>query len=224
MPFLVNGINQFTVERESTTGTITIEPKLTLDPEFTKNESLLSMGATTNAVNPNGAIWDDCATPVYVTFPITTPGNMTKLRIAVMYSLRMPGDKMAIQVSTNGTTFTQIHERKAQDTAEGVKAPVNVEYTSMPPGTRNMWVKFIRTGIARAVGISGHLRIDADYVEAGANQLPFKIKHEWTDSGGVHTHIESVTTTPHTYSISVSGEPTLNAVTTFVEYQAMRRR
>ncbi len=216
MPFLVQGDNEIIVDSGNATSTVTIEPCLTDDPVFTDNESLVTAHAVmTNMSVSWYGLWADWSSECHVTIPISTPGDMVALRFGGVFRMRDAGDAMAFEISTTApdSGFAEVHSIQGVD----VKRPEYIEYTSLPAGTRNAWVRFNKKTIANTLGISGHLRIDADYTEAGATQLPFKIKHEWTENSIPKEHTEVVATTPHTYHINCAAEPAMTALTVSVD-------
>jgi hypothetical protein len=73
------------------------------------------------------------------------------------------------------------------------------------------------TTVRNTCGISGHLRVDVDYAEPDAKQLPFKIKHEWTENGAAKNHVETITKWPYKYKIECQDEPTMTALTVWVD-------
>ena len=222
MPFLVQGNNDIVVDAGTATQTLSIAPRVTtatVSPTFTANETLTTMHAVNNLMTEtDGGLWSNGAGNS-VTFPVSCPGDITAVRFGATFRLRDSRENMALEVSTTGpaTGFVTVATVNGAD----VKKPFYVEYTAIPAGKKNCWVRFTSGAVYNATGISGHVRIDADYTEAGATIRPFKIKHEWTEGGNPMSHTETITSVPHTYSINCVAEPTMTAVTTWVDHSVL---
>lgn len=216
MPFLVQGNNQFTVGAGSATSTMSVQPRLTEDGGFTENESLVTIPHTlTNMYVDWYGIWSTGATPSHAVFPVSVPGDIVAVRFGGTLRLREANDDMDLEISFTApdSGYSVVKSLSGPDP----KLPCYVEYTSIPAGARDVWVRFTKTSLSSTVGISGHLRIDVDYQEAGAMVKPFKIKHEWTENSTPMSHTETVTSVPHNYSINCANEPTMTALTVWVE-------
>jgi hypothetical protein len=226
MPFLVRGNNRFVVATGDATSTVSIAPRLTtstISPDFVENETLTTAHATIHHIHLIDRVMrDDWSDQSCVVFPVSTPGDIVALRIGGVFRLAGAGDAVEFHVSYDGpeSGFFPVHRAHGPSPTT---LPQYITYDDVPPDTRRAWVKF-RTFQSTEVLIIGYLRIDADYAEAGATHLPFKIRHEWTEDGVAMEHTEPINGKHHVYEIMCAGEPALSELTVWVDRSANPER
>jgi hypothetical protein len=142
-----------------------------------------------------------------VTFPITTPGDMTRLRFGGHYRLRDKRDQWEAQVSFDGgKTF------KTMDTQTGPYQGIckYITVTDIPPGTRAAQVRWV--GQQRNTTCIFFVRIDADYKQPQGGFQPVKITYTWDESGVEKKDIHIAKTPQETYKITCATKPTMKSI------------
>jgi hypothetical protein len=143
-----------------------------------------------------------------VTFPITTPADMVRLRFGCHYRLRGATDKYEYQVSfDDGKSFKTI------DTETG---PVQgrckyVTFSDIPAGTRQAQVRF--SGLQQNTACILALRIDADYKLPNSGFRPVKITYAWEEGGIPKQDIHIAQTPDETYKIRAESKPIMKSLT-----------
>ena len=116
--------------------------------------------------------------PAEITFPIATPGDMTRLRFGTFYRARDARDGWDYQVSfDDGKTFTTVD--RAAGPYQGCTKYVTVE--DLPPRTRSALIRF--SGQQRNTTCIFNFRIDADYTEPHGGFRPVKVTYIWDEAG-----------------------------------------
>jgi len=139
-----------------------------------------------------------------ITFPIATPGEMTRLRFGCFYRARDAADRWDLEVSfDNGKTFRTVAK------AEGPKVfgARYVTFSEIPPGTTRAMVRY--TGLQRNTVCTFDFRIDADYREPHGGFLPVKITYVWEESGQERTDVHVAFRPEETYEILCPQRPTM---------------
>ncbi len=144
-----------------------------------------------------------------VAFPITTPGEMTRLRFGCNYRARDARDGWDMQVSFDGgKTYTTV-DHAAGSTGNGSSKYVVVD--KIPPQTREALVRFV--GTQRNTTMISIVRIDADYKPANAGFLPVQVTYRWTENGHEKSNVHLAKTADETYTITCAEKPVLAAIT-----------
>jgi hypothetical protein len=142
-----------------------------------------------------------------VTFPITTPAEMTRLRFGCHYRARSEKDGWDYQVSfDSGKNFK---------TVEHAEGPYNghckyVTFSEIPPGTKEALIRFAGTQI-NAVCMFG-FHIDADYKQPSGGFRPVKITYTWDEKGESKQDVHIATKEHDTYNINCAAKPDLKAI------------
>jgi len=142
-----------------------------------------------------------------LTFPVTTPGEMTRLRIGAFYRARDARDAWVVQLSFDGgKSFREVG--KLNGPHQGMGKYLVVE--DVPPGTRAALVRF--AGTERNTCVLFDERISADYKEPHGGFAPVKITYNWEEAGQTKQDVH-VARAPHeTYAIRCAGKPTMKAI------------
>ena len=142
-----------------------------------------------------------------ITFPISTPGDMKRLRIGAYYRARDPRDVWEAQVSFDGA--------KSFRTVERLEGPFvgmgkSVLVSDIPAGTRSAHVRF--AGAQRNTLVLQNARIDADYREPNGGFRPVKITYSWEENGKLK-HNTHVTRRPQeSYTITCADKPLMKSI------------
>jgi hypothetical protein len=204
LPALAQGDNTITFSTGPDEGTITIEG------DFEKNEhkNLQITDFTKDIHGFNAGDWFVGETgKAYMTFPITTPGDMTRLRFGSFYRARGQGEGWDYQVSfDDGKTFRTI------DRAEGPAAGncKYVTYTEIPAGARSALIRFDGRQ-NNTLGLFG-LRIDADYKEPHGGYRPIKVTYAWAENGVEKKDVHVTTKPTETYTIRCDAKPLMKSI------------
>ena len=131
-----------------------------------------------------------------ITFPIATPGEMTRLRVNAFYRARDKRDGYDVEVSFDGgKTFKPVWKL-------GGPIPATTRYftiAGVPPGTREAQLRF--NGHTVNTTMFFGLRIDADYRQPHGGFRPVKITYVWEEDGKPQQHEHVATRPEETYTI-----------------------
>ena len=142
-----------------------------------------------------------------LTFPIETPGDMTRIRFGLSGRVHDKRDKWTFQVSCDeGKTF------KTAGTLQGPArfASQWVVFSDIPAGTRKALVRYAAEGVAVAVAFN--LRIDADYTEPHGGFRPVKVTYTWTENGQEKKDEHIAKSTEEAYTIKCDAKPTMKSI------------
>ena len=142
-----------------------------------------------------------------VTFPIETPGEMTRLRIGIFYRCRDPKDVWDIEASFDGGKTWRPVGR-----CEGPKVFFGKYFvvSDVPPGTRSALVRF--TGQVRTVTMIFNLRLSADYKEPNGGFRPVKITYVWEENGAEKRDVHIAAKAEETYTLRCDKKPLMKSL------------
>jgi hypothetical protein len=178
LPIIVEGSNTISFSTGAQEGTITCEPNMNPDDAKQHGQiSYLDLKPELKGLQPiQMRVGDSGAGEA--TFKISTPGEMTRLRMNFHWRARDAKDGYDVQVSfDDGKTFKSI-EKLAGPT------PGNTRYivcSEVPKGTRQALVKLIGTQVNTTCLFD--MRLDADYTEPNGGFRPVKITYLWEEDG-----------------------------------------
>jgi len=206
LPALGQGKNNITFTAGPQEGTITIEGSL--DRKSAGKQLVYTdfRPTVTGLKDPN-------LIPVSgqgsITFPVTTPGDMTRLRLGCLYRARDAADAWDVQVSFDGgKTFRPI-ERFAGPAVGNSKY---VTFSDVPAGTRSALVRW--SGTQRNTTCLFNLRIDADYREPQGGFRPVKVTYIWNEAGVEKRHVHVATKPEERYVIDCAARPVMKSLIT----------
>jgi hypothetical protein len=131
-----------------------------------------------------------------ITFPIATPGEMTRLRVNAFYRARDKRDGYEVEVSLDGgKTFNPVLKL-------GGPIPATSRYftiADVPPGTKEAQLRF--NGHTVNTTMLFGLRIDADYRQPHGGFRPVKITYAWEEDGKPRRHEHVAARPEETYTI-----------------------
>jgi hypothetical protein len=199
LPALGEGRNRITVSAGPAEGTITIEGSL--DPA-TPGRPLTYRSFHPRVVGLGDPWLAVTGTEGSITFPIATPGDLTRLRLGAHYRARAAEDGWDIAVSFDGgKTFRPI-TRLAGPT------PGHSQYLSfdaIPAATRAALVRW--SGRQREATCLFALRIDADYREPHGGFAPIRVTYVWDEDGQEKRHVHVATRPQESYDIECRSRP-----------------
>ena len=204
LPILDRGENTITFSAGPHEGTVTIEGsthggkegKQVTPMDF--HPTLKDIGEQYFRVQADGAS---------VTFPIATPGEMTRLRLGGHYRVRDKRDQWDMQVSFDGgKTF------KTVDTETGPYQGIckYITVSDIPQGTREAQVRWV--GVQRNTTCLFLVRIDADYKQPYGGFRPVQITYVWEEGGLEKRDVHIARKPEETYTIRCAGKPVMKSL------------
>lgn len=203
LPALAQGENKLTFSAGPQEGTITLEGAL--DPQR-KAKNIVYTEYHPQLENIGGAPLILSGGTGQITFPVTTPGDIKRIRVGLHYRARDKNDGWELQASFDGgKTF------KAFGTAEGPFAGNSVALTcnDVPAGTKSALVRF--AGKQRNTTCILDWRIDADYAEPHGGFRPVKITYIWNEGADERKNIHVAKTPRETFTITCDTKPVLKS-------------
>jgi len=207
LPALVEGENTITFSATpADESTITIEGKTS--PETQGNQLVaLEFHPTFESVESTQYGLQVRGGRGSVTFPVETPGEMTRLRFGTHYRARDERDGWDYQVSfDDGRTWHTVGRAAGP-------YPGRAEYVTfedIPAGTTRALVRF--AGQQRNTTLIFDFRIDADYREPAGGFRPVKVTYVW-EEGDVEKRDVHVARSPEeTYTITCGPEPRMKSL------------
>jgi hypothetical protein len=203
LPALDTGTNRISFSSGAQEGTITIEGAL--------NTAVKSKQLIYTDFRPKVNDLEDAHLAVKgysgdITFPIETPGDMTRLRFCTHYRARHHMDAWDLEVSFDGETFSKI---------DCLSGPVvghtrTSKFIDIPPGTRKALIRYsgVQTNTTCLMG----LRIDADYKEPNGSFAPVKVIYNWLENGEARQHIHIARTPDESYVIECNDKPLMKSI------------
>jgi hypothetical protein len=143
-----------------------------------------------------------------ITFPVATPGDLTRLRIGVHYRARDARDGFDVAASFDaGRTWRPVGQL-AGPTGSGHSQ--DLVFEDIPPRTRAALVRFA----GKQVNTTGlqDLRIDADYAEPRGGFAPVRVTYVWDEAGVEKRHVHVATRPSDTYTIGCAETPLLKSL------------
>jgi hypothetical protein len=142
-----------------------------------------------------------------VTFPVSTPGDMVRLRFGTHFRARDARDGIDYEVSFDGGKTWKTVDRGAGPTAGDCKY---VTFAGVPAGTREALVRFAATS-RNATGIFA-FRIDADYKEPAGGFRPVRVTYTWEESGRPKRHAHVARQPREAYTIRCEAKPVMKSI------------
>lgn len=204
LPALDKGVNQITCSAGPPESTITVEGSTNLahkgkqlvytdfHPQISGFDDNCFIGATGKGS---------------MTFPISVPGDLIRLRFGAHYRARDARDGLDYQVSFNqGKTWKNV----ARANGPTVGDCKYVVCEAIPAGTRSALVRFHGTS-RNATGFF-NFRIDADYREPHGGFRPVKVTYTWLEDGKEKQDVHMARQPEESYTISCRTKPVMKAI------------
>ena len=145
-----------------------------------------------------------------VTIPVSTPGDLTRIRLGAFYRAVTAADKWTAEASFDaGKTFAPITTLAGPNIGNSAyvtfdKVPANsksalIRLTGKSPAAENLAVR--------------DLRIDADYKEPHGGFLPVKVTYAWEENGQPKTDVHVATSPTDNYTIHCDTKPKMKSIT-----------
>jgi hypothetical protein len=143
-----------------------------------------------------------------ITFPVTTPGDLVRLRFGTHYRARDARDGLDYQVSFDSGKTWKTVDRAAGPTPGDCKY---VLFEEVPTGVRKALVRFAGTS-RNATGIF-NFRVDADYREPAGGFRPVRVRYTWEEDGKSKHDVRLVRRPQETYTIHCDAKPVMKSIT-----------
>ncbi len=203
LPALLPGENKISFSAGPYEGTVTLEGATTIN--FRDKERNLFYKAF-HPVMTGGMRTDGMRAGAQgtITFPIATPGEMTRLRMNAFWRARDKRDGYEVELSFDGGKHFRQVAKLGGPTAGTSRY---FTFADIPPGSK-----------AAQLRLSGHevntamlfgLRIDADYKQPCGGFRPVKITYTWEEDGKPQTSEHVATRPDETYTIHVGPKAVL---------------
>jgi len=204
LPALAQGANKITFSAEPQEGTITIEGST--DPG-SRGKQLFYTDFHPERLN----IADDYLKLTEgkgaVTYPVETPGDMTRLRVGVFYRARDAKDAWDVLVSfDDGKTFKPVGRCEGPTRNHGRY----FVFSDVPRGSRKALVRF--AGEQRNTTMIYQARISADYTEPNGGFRPVKVIYIWEEAGAEKRDVHVARKPRETYTINCQARPTMKSL------------
>jgi hypothetical protein len=201
LPALAAGKNTLTFSAGAPESTITVEGSTN---DAAKGKQLLS-----NDFHPerNGMDGWWMQGKGDLTYTISTPGDLTRVRFGSHYRIRDAKDIIEYQVSTDGG--------KTWKTVDKVTGPTAghchyVTASDVPAGVREVKVRY--SGTSRNTTGFLNLRIDADYREPLGGFRPVKVTYRWEEDGKAKEQVFVAKKPEETWTIPCGAKPVMKSI------------
>jgi hypothetical protein len=205
LPALAMGANKIAFSAQPQEGTVTIEGST--DPNSRGKQLMYTdfhpvvEGVADDALRltgPKGA----------VTFPVATPGPMTRLRVSVFYRARDAGDAWNVDASFDGgKTWRNMGRCQGPTRNHGRYFVLD----DPPPDAREAQVRL--SGEQRNTTMIYQTRIDADYREPAGGYRPITVTYEWDEAGQAKTDVHVAAGPEESYAITCGEKPVMKSLT-----------
>jgi hypothetical protein len=204
LPALDAGANKITFGAGPAEGTITVEGAARRDrrgnqvvytdfhPEMSGMEPNLFVGGSGKGE---------------ITFPISTPGDLVRLRFGAHYRARGAADSIDYLVSFDAGKSWKTVDRAPGGENGSCKYSLTSE---VPSGTREALVRY--AGSSRnATGLIG-FRIDADYKEPFGGFRPVRATYQWEENGQAKEDVHVARTPAEVWTITCATKPVMKSI------------
>ncbi|MGA2254808.1 MAG: hypothetical protein ABSG53_09115 [Thermoguttaceae bacterium] len=209
LPTLAKGENTITFGAGRQEGTITIEGTPPSDAKG-KNVSLADFHPTLKGVKAEHFQVDGASGEV--TFPIATPGDMTRLRLGGFFRVRDKRDEWIVEVSFDGgKTFKKVDQYVGPTQGKCRYTTVS----DVPTGARAARIRW--AGTTHNTTCLFLVRIDADYKQPHGGFRPVKITYVWEEGGLEKKDVHVAANPAESYKITCPSKPEMKSITLELE-------
>ncbi len=204
LPALGAGENSIRFNAEPSEGTVTISAAP--DPDVKQQLRADDFHPVMNGVSPKS--WMLTGGSGDITFKVTTPGEMTRLRFGSDYRARDAKDGWDYQLSFDGgkTFKTVVHAGGPTPSTD-----LYLTYAEIPPGTKEAFVRW--SGTQRNTTCVMRFSINADYKEPHGGFRPVKITYAWDENGVAKQDVHIAKSASDNYTISCGAKPVMKSIT-----------
>jgi hypothetical protein len=205
LPALDAGPNKITFAAGPAEGTVTVEGAVRPDCKG-KQLFYTDFHPETSGMEPN--LFVGGSGKGEITFPISTPGDLVRLRFGCHYRARGAADGIDYQVSFDAGKSWKTVDRAPGGENGSCKYTVATE---VPSGTREALVRYAATS-RNATGVIG-FRIDADYKEPFGGFRPVRVLYQWEENGRAKEDVHVARTPEEVWTITCAAKPVMKSIT-----------
>jgi len=201
LPILSEGENKISFEAGAQEGTITLDGNF--GQHGAKQRNFTELHPQMENMEGGALKTSDGS----ITFPVETPGDITRLRMSA--GVRNWDDQSSwdLQVSFDGgknfKAIGHVAPAKAGNSCHAV-------CTDVPANTRKALARF--AGHKKGESILLAFRVDADYKEPQGGFAPVKITYTWDENGQENKDVRVVKQANESYSISCTAKPAMKSI------------
>ena len=148
-----------------------------------------------------------------VTFPVKTPGDMTRLRVSDYFLSQGKDSMFLIDVSfDDGKTWKTVDQPTETDLGDTPRFYVGryVTVSDVPAATRAALVRY--RGIGNNTIALCNARIDADYREPAGGFRPVQVTYVWEEGGLERRDVHVARTPDESYTIKCEATPVMKSL------------
>jgi hypothetical protein len=212
LPALVQGENKIKFSAGAQEGTITIEGAMDHGLKFDKQLTYADFHPTVEGMDL-GKMPKGDGKPFALTFPVKTPGDMTRLRLSDYFLSQGKDSFVLIDVSfDDGKTWRNVDTPTEKDLGVGPRFYCGryAVVSDVPPQTRSAQVRYRSVGV-NTVAVC-NARIDADYKEPAGGFRPVQVTYVWEEGGLDKRNVHVAKSPEEDYVIKCDATPTMKSL------------
>jgi hypothetical protein len=201
LPALAQGENRITVSAGPQEGTITVQGN-TEGTAKGKNLTLADFHPTIEGFKAHPLFL--AGAKGTITIPVTTPGDLTRLRVGAHYRARGAKDAFDVEASfDDGKIWRPVG--KLEGPTPGISK--YFVFAEVPKGARAAVVRLAGRQ-SNTLGLFD-LRVDADYTQPHGGFAPVKVTYVWEENGVEKRDVHVASTAEESYVIRCAERPLL---------------
>jgi len=177
LPIITEGDNRVAFTAGPQEGTVTVEGNMNPDAAEGKQLAYTDFHPTVTGLEKNHLRVGDTGRGEAI-FPISAPGDITRIRMGVHWRCRDPRDAFDISASFDGGKTWKAMGKL------GLGQPANstcLVFSDVPAGAREVQVRL--AGVQKNTACIFDMRIDVDYKEPHGGFRPVKVTYAWEEDG-----------------------------------------
>jgi hypothetical protein len=203
LPALDKGDNTITFSAGPAEGTVTVEGSLDAKNKG-KQLTLADFHVTTKGLKENFFLDGGAG---QLTIPISTPGDLRRLRLGAHFRARGATDAFAVEASfDNGQTWKSMGQLKGPTPGHSA----SLALSDVPANSRSALVRL--TGSQRNTLGLFDLRLDADYAEPNGAFAPVKVTYLYDEAKQPRESTHTATKPMETWTIKCAERPLLKSI------------
>ena len=203
LPALLEGDNTITFSAGPQESTMSLEASMNAS---NKGKGLVFTDFHPEVVNMDGQ--KASGTGGSMTFPLSAPGDITRLRIGCNWRTWGPDSGFSIEVSfDDGKTFKSVAPFSGKSDKFDAQY---AEVTDMPPGARAAKVRFTAVRKQDIQLLTYHVNVD--YKQPNSGFRPVKVTYVWDENGTQKKDVHVATKPQEMYTIKCEAKPLMKTI------------
>jgi hypothetical protein len=203
LPALDEGTNTITFSAGPAEGTVTVEGSLDAKDKG-KQLTLADFHVASKGIKENVFLAGGSGE---LTIPVTTPGDLRRLRLGAHFRARDARDAWTVEASFDeGKTWNPMGQLKGPTAGHSASLALR----EVPPNVRSAVVRL--AGAQRGTLGLFDLRLDADYAEPNGGLAPVKVTYLYDESGQHKELAHTATKQTETWTIQCAQRPLLKSI------------